>query len=46
MTNGGKAPNGKSIEVRNYSSWEDSGDYFRDVGTKIADRIILCEDSS
>lgn len=36
---------GKLIEDRNYSSWEDSENYFRDVGTKIADRIIENKDN-
>ncbi|HEY8908825.1 MAG TPA: hypothetical protein VIM51_00870 [Desulfosporosinus sp.] len=36
---------GKFIEERNYSCWRDSGNYFRDVGTKIADKIIENKDS-
>lgn len=36
---------GKFIEDTNYSSWEDRENYFRDVGTKIADRIIENKDS-
>ena len=36
---------GKSIKDRNDCSWEDSENYFRDVGTKIANRIIENEDS-
>ena len=35
---------GKSIKDREYSSWEDSENYFRDIGTKIADRIIENKD--
>ncbi|HUX47117.1 MAG TPA: hypothetical protein VMV58_03815 [Desulfosporosinus sp.] len=35
---------GRFIEDRNYSSWEDSETYFRDVGAKIADRIIENKD--
>jgi len=33
------------IEDRNYSSWEENETYFRNVGTKIADRIIENKDS-
>jgi len=36
---------GKSLEDRNYYSWEDNENYFRDVATKIADRIIENKDS-
>lgn len=36
---------GKFIGDCNYSSWEDGEIYFRDVGTKIADRIIENKDS-
>jgi len=35
---------GKFFEERNYSNWKDSGNYFRDAGTKIADRIIENKD--
>lgn len=35
----------KSSKDRDYSSWEDSENYFRDVGTKIAERIIENKDS-
>ena len=37
--------NGKSVEDHNYFSWEDNENYFREVGTKIADRIIENKDS-
>ncbi len=36
---------GKFMEDRNCFSWEDCENYFRDVGTKIADRIIENKDS-
>jgi len=36
---------GKQVEDRNYSSWEESENYLRYVGTKIADRIIENKDS-
>lgn len=36
---------GKSVEDRNYSSWEESENYLRYLGTKIAGRIIENKDS-
>ncbi|SPF37152.1 conserved hypothetical protein [Candidatus Desulfosporosinus infrequens] len=36
---------GQSIEDRNYFSWEDNENYFRETGRKIADRIIENKDS-
>jgi hypothetical protein len=36
---------GRFIEDHNYFSWEDNENYFRDVGTKIADKIIENKDS-
>jgi len=36
---------GKFFEENNYANWKDSGNYFRDVGTKIADRIIENKDN-
>ena len=36
---------GKSVEDRNYSSWEESEKYLRYVGAKIADRIIENKES-
>lgn len=36
---------GRFIEDRNYFSWKESENYFRDVGTKIADKIIENKDS-
>lgn len=35
----------KFIEDQNYFSWEDTESYFREVGTKIADRIIENKDN-
>lgn len=36
---------GKFIEDRNYFSWNDNESYFREVATRIADRIIENKDS-
>jgi len=36
---------GRFIDDRNYFSWEENEHYFRDVGAKIADRIIENKDS-
>jgi hypothetical protein len=35
----------KFIEDQNYFSWEDTESYFREVGTKLADRIIENKDN-